>query len=117
MHRLLILSIIIAIVIFLMPVILGAVIFFIAALILLILLAKFGLLPGVTLRRHGWIKNDAPRAGRRPKKVRFEKEDRVWEENKEWRGFHDDNEVITLPETALRKDEQDKSPHSGLFSE
>ncbi|MDR3165018.1 MAG: hypothetical protein LBU13_05525 [Synergistaceae bacterium] len=108
------LSIIIAIVIFLMPFILGIVIFFILA---MVLLAKFGLLPGVVRRRYRyrWIKNDAPRAGRRTRKTH--KEERVWEENNERRGFHDDIEVITLPETALRKDRHAEPSHWDPFSE
>ncbi|MDR1580356.1 MAG: hypothetical protein LBS35_08355 [Synergistaceae bacterium] len=104
MRGLLILSIIIAIVIFLMPFILGAVIFFIAAIALLTLLANFGLLPGVMTRRHRWIKNGTPRADRRTR-AHSDQAGRVSEENTGERGFHDDNEVINLPETALRKDE------------
>ncbi|MDR1580360.1 MAG: hypothetical protein LBS35_08375 [Synergistaceae bacterium] len=50
MRGLLILSIIIAIVIFLMPFILGAVIFSIAAMTPLTPLASFGLLPGAAAR-------------------------------------------------------------------
>ena len=115
MRGLLILLMIIAIVIFLMPVILGAVIFFMAAIALLMLLANFGLLPGVVFRRYRWIKSDAPRARRRTR-AHFDNDERVWEENKGWRGFHDDNEVITLPETALRKDEHAAPPHSGPSS-
>jgi hypothetical protein len=101
--------------IFLMPLIFIAVIFSIVAAALLILLANFGLLPGVTLRRRVWIKNDATRAGRR-RKIQPDKDERVSEENKGGHGFYEDNEVIILPETALRKDEHAKPRPPGPFS-
>ncbi|MDR1137148.1 MAG: hypothetical protein LBK91_02385 [Synergistaceae bacterium] len=106
MQGFLILFAIIAIVVFLMPFILGTVIVFIAALALLLLLANFGLLPGVVLRRRGRVNNSAPRAGGQSKKIHFEKEEHGREENKGWgAASQDDVEVVTLPETALHKDE------------
>ncbi|MDR1510419.1 MAG: hypothetical protein LBS53_12365 [Synergistaceae bacterium] len=118
MRRLLILSLIIAIVIFLTRFILAAVIFFIAVMTLVTLLASFGLLPGVVTRRRRWIKSDAARADRRTRKTHYHyKEERVWEENDGGHDFHDDGEVIILPETALRKDEHAKSRRSGPSSE
>jgi hypothetical protein len=112
MRGLLILSIIIAIVIFLMPFILGAVIFFITVIALLMLLANFWPLSGVMPRRRRWVKwaeSDAPRAGRQTQKTHSNKknEEHARGKNEEWHGFHDDSEVINLPETALRKDEQE----------
>jgi hypothetical protein len=117
MRVFLILSAIVAIVIFLMPFILSAVIFSIAAAALLMLLASFGLLPGVTPRRRGWIRNDSPRANRR-RKTYSDKDERVSEENENngGRDFHKDNEVIILPETALYKDEHAKPRPPGPFS-
>jgi hypothetical protein len=107
MQGLLILSLIIGIVIFLMPVILSAVIFFIAAVAILVLLANFGMLPRAAWRRYGWGRSGAPRSVRRTRKTRFAGEEPSAEENESRRGgFHEDVEVITLPETALRKDER-----------
>ncbi|MDR1508078.1 MAG: hypothetical protein LBS53_00390 [Synergistaceae bacterium] len=100
MQGLLILAVIIAIVIFLMRFILIAVIVFIAAMALMLLLANFGLLPGAASRRYGRIKRDIPRGGGQTHKT----------SNEEWRASpHEDVEVITLPETALHKDEDNGS--------
>lgn len=99
MQGLLILAVIITIVIFLMPFILGAVIFFIAAIALLLLLTNLGLLPGIALRRYGRTKHDISRDGGQTRKTSYE-----------WRASpQEDIEVITLPETALHKDEDNGS--------
>jgi hypothetical protein len=104
MRGLLILSAIIAIVIFLMPFILSTAIFFIAIMALLMVLANFGLLPGVVFRRYGRIKNNAPRVGR-TRTVPFDEDERGRGEDRAWRAdSQEEGEIITLPETALHKE-------------
>ena len=108
MRGLLILSAIIAVVIFLMPFILSTAIFFIAVMVLLMVLANFGLLPGIVFRRYGRMKNNAPRAGR-TRTIRFDEDERAPEESHAWRAdSQEEGEIITLPETALHKESKNK---------
>jgi hypothetical protein len=95
MRGLLILSAIVAIVIFLMPFILSAAFFFIVLIALLLALANFGLLPGVVPRRYG-----------RSRKIRFDEQEPGSGEKQVWRADPQEGaEIITLPETALHKDD------------
>jgi UPF0716 family protein affecting phage T7 exclusion len=106
MGGLFILFLTVAAVILLMPVILKAAFFFIVVIALLLLLANLGLLSGVVFKRHRRMNSDTARGAGRGQKTRFGKDEDVVNEKKgKGAAFKEDVEVITLPETALYKDE------------
>jgi hypothetical protein len=82
----------------------GLLIFLMPFITLLVVLANFGLLPGIVFRRYGRIKNNTPRAGR-TRTIRFDEDERDREETHAWRSdSREESEIITLPETALHKE-------------
>jgi hypothetical protein len=95
-----------------MPFIMGVVGFLLIFVLVLMFLARLGLIPGMTYRRYTYTTtsrepSDAPRT----KPFRFDDEVPPRESGSDWFQSEQEGEVITLPETALKKDDED-SPSS-----
>jgi hypothetical protein len=103
MLKLLIIFLFIMLVIKLMPLILGTVALFIFVGALLVLLARFGLFPGVTFRRY--------KTDNRSNERWFhpEEEERKYEKNSnDCHNSFQEGEEVTLPGTALHKENDSK---------
>ncbi|MDR3281216.1 MAG: hypothetical protein LBT23_11970 [Synergistaceae bacterium] len=114
MQALMILALIIAVITFLMPFIFSVLIFFIGAILILLLLARFGLLPGAMFKMYGAkIDDRSPNSHKKRRHFNFEEEEREWKERRGgWYGSQQDGEEITLPESALHKeDKPEKDRH------
>ena len=116
MRDILILTLIIAAVIFLAPMIVSMIIFLLCAAVIVILLARLGFLPGFRYVRYG----NAPREGKSSRKWKWKYPGRGGKDSDNdrtergtgsgWYHSSQQGEEITLPETALRKeDDQTKN--------
>jgi hypothetical protein len=77
--------------------------------VLMLLLSKFGLLPGVVFKRYGGSRRYRQADARSERWFRPEEDERGYEEDgKTWRDTFQEGEEITLPETALRKENDAK---------
>ena len=117
MREFLVLTIIIAAVIFLAPMIMGLVVFLLCTAVTLILLAKFGLLPGFRYVRYGggtrgnkasWKWKYPGRGGRDARGKSADRNETNPDSGGGWYQTSQDGEEITLPETALRKENDPK---------
>lgn len=99
MRELLILSVIIACVVFFAPVIISVIIFSLAAAAVVMILRRFGILPGIYIGRRG----RGRRAGWKYTGGAERKE-----KSAEWYDASQEGEEIILPETALRKEHNQK---------
>jgi hypothetical protein len=108
MQKLLIAAFFVAVIMFLGPIILSVVIFLICAAALMLLLSRFGLLPGVVFRRYGASRRYRQADVRGERWFRPEDERGYEEGGKTWRDTFQEGEEITLPETALRKEDDAK---------
>jgi hypothetical protein len=87
-------------VIFFLPFILAFVLFILIAMGVMVTLARFGLLPGLRVKRRTFKQSRA--SGRHTEtSFRFEEEVEGWYQSTQ------EGEIITLPETALRKESKD----------
>jgi hypothetical protein len=102
----------IALIIFIMPFIISVAGFLLLFALVFMFLARIGLIPGMTYRRYTYTTtsrkpSDAPRT----KPFRFDDDAPPSESGSDWFQSEQDGEIITLPETALKKDDE-KSPSS-----
>ncbi|MDR1944063.1 MAG: hypothetical protein LBQ19_04495 [Synergistaceae bacterium] len=89
--------------IFIMPFVLGIVVFAAVFVAIFMLLARLGLLPGVVFRTYKFAPGrdkgrEAPRGGFR--------DETVGNSSNGWYQDVQEGEIITLPETALKKDDK-----------
>jgi hypothetical protein len=107
----LILFVILLLLLTLMPFILGFVLFLIVVFGVFVLLARLGLLPGTVYRTYTFTETDAPpqhsdrRRNRR--KIVFVEDTPPPKADDDWYQSEQDGEVVTLPESALKKDEDE----------
>ncbi|MDR1916779.1 MAG: hypothetical protein LBQ58_09425 [Synergistaceae bacterium] len=116
MRGLLILILILIAIFFMMPIILGVFLVLICTAFVFILLARLGLLPAGSFKTYTYTYSpfetqDSVREGRHSRKnINFEDEERDWRENRDgWYGSAQEGEIINLPETALKKDDDPDS--------
>lgn len=100
LRGLLILAVILAFLVFFLPLILGFVLFLICAIAVFMLLARFGLIPGTVYRTYTF---DARREGNRD----VAREEPASHSPGGWYQEEQDGEIVTLPENALKKDEEE----------
>lgn len=100
MRGLLILAVILAVIVFLLPVILGFVLFLVCAIIVFMLLARLGLIPGTVYRTYTFDS----RENHSSSPIREEPPSYA---PGGWYQGEQDGEIVTLPENALKKDEED----------
>jgi hypothetical protein len=109
MQQLLVAVFFVAVIMFFWPVIFSVAIFFICAAVLMLLLSRFGFLPGVVFKRYGASRSYRQADARSERWFRPEEDERGYEEGgKIWRDTFQEGEEITLPETALRKENDPK---------
>lgn len=104
MRGLLILALLLIAGFFLLPFIVGFIIFIVCVFAVILLLSRLGLLPGATFRSYRYTVED-----RQPRRERpFTEEDRGTgvETPEGWYQDTQEGEIVTLPETALKKDEE-----------
>ncbi len=94
-----------------MPFILSVVAFVVLFAFVLILLTRLGLLPGVTYRRYTTTTKPRPHQTR-AKTVFVVDNDPPQADKNGWFQSEQEGEVITLPETALKKDDGESPPSS-----
>ena len=118
MREFLILTLIIVVIIFLAPMIMSLVIFLLCFAAIVILLARFGLLPGFRYVRYvgdsrknksSWKwKWKYPGRGDRNARGNHAKQSERNRSSGKWYHTSQEGEEITLPETALRKENEQK---------
>ncbi len=102
LRGLLILAAILAILVFFLPLILGFVLFLICAIAVFMLLARFGMIPGTVYRTYtfdthtGKNRDDVPTA-----------EEPTSYSPGGWYQGEQNGEIVTLPENALKRDEEE----------
>lgn len=107
LRGLIILVLLAAILVFMLPFVLGFILFVILAVGIFMLLARTGLLPGFVFKTYRFPSEERTRSGAEPRAegeragVWPEPEERV---RNDWYQDDQEGEVITLPETALKKD-------------
>jgi hypothetical protein len=102
----LILAVVFAMMVLMLPVLFGVIVFFAASVALFMLLARFGLLPGVVFRTYRFTDERAePPSEERTDATAHERVGGPLTESS-WYQDTQDGEVIILPETALKKAEK-----------
>jgi len=101
---LLISALILAVLVFMMPLILGIVLLLICAVVLFAVLTRLGLLPGVTYKTYTF---DTRRRNGSRRASRTVREEPVPDAPEGWYQGEQRGEVITLPETALKKSDEE----------
>ena len=107
-----------ALIFFMMPFILSVVGFVLLFALVFLLLARLGLIPGMTYRRTTYTTTSRkpPRAYQEPqtKTVFWSESDATppRQEDGGWFQSDQEGEIITLPETALKKDDGESPPSS-----
>jgi hypothetical protein len=90
-----------------MPFIVSAVFFLLLFVLVFMFLGRLGLIPGMTYRRYTYTTTRRPSAGQRTKPFRSDDETPPGESADDWFQSEQDGEIITLPETALKKDDEE----------
>ncbi len=101
MRGLLILAMILAVIVFLLPVILGFVLFLVCAIIVFMLLARLGLIPGTVYRTYTFDSREKRNTASPMREEPSPHAPGGWYQGEQ------DGEVLTLPENALKKDEEE----------
>ena len=108
MRGLLVFLIFFALILFMMPFILSVFGFFLLFALVLLLLARLGLIPGMTYRRYTYTTTSRrPPRQQQAKNFRFEGEEAPQKNDGGWFQSEQEGEIITLPETALKKDDEE----------
>jgi hypothetical protein len=89
--------------VFMLPFVVSLVLFIFFAVGIFMLLARIGLLPGFVFKTYRFTTKDSNKNGRAPEGTN---RSAGWTD-KSWYQDNQDGEIITLPETALKKDEKD----------
>jgi hypothetical protein len=88
-----------------LPFVLSFALFMILAIGIFMLLARVGLLPGFVFKTYRFPRDGEPWAGQYRGKAGV-KDERSSAAGKDWYQDDQDGEVIVLPETALKKDDE-----------